>query len=122
MTGESPLRAVVARKNLIDQSPHRRFVEDYVFPWPEAGLVPESGLLPFGAMTCCISAGEQCDPDIHDQDEIAFIYRGFGEVVVGQCVSPVRQGDVVFIPRNVDHIFSNTNPEGIWLSFRCGGP
>jgi methionyl-tRNA synthetase len=105
MTDEPDTRVSVVRKRLVDQSPSDRFAEDNVLPWPEAGLPP------FGAMSCCIAPGEQCDPDQHNQDEIAFIYRGFGQITVAREVSPVREGDVVFIPRNAEHIFSNTSTE-----------
>lgn len=107
---------MIARKSLVDQSPPHGFVEDCLFPWPEAGLPP------FGAMSCCISAGARSDPDSHNQDEIAFIYRGFGEVIIGADVSPIRQGDVVLIPRNADHIFSNTSKEGDLAFFSVWWP
>jgi quercetin dioxygenase-like cupin family protein len=113
---EPDTELLVTRKSLVDRSPSRRFTEDFVLPWPEAGLPP------FGAMTCCIAPGGRCDPDRHNQDEMAFIYRGFGEIIVGQDVSPVRQGDVVFIPRNAEHIFSNTSSEGDLAFFSVWWP
>ena len=116
MADEVDARVIVARKSLADQSPSQRFVEDCVFPWPEVGLPP------FGAMTCCISPGERCDPDRHNQDEIVFVYRGHGEIASGGDVWPMSQGDVVFIPRNLEHTFSNTDPEGDFAFFSVWWP
>lgn len=116
MTAEPDAPVRVARKRLDDRSSSRRFVEDFVFPWEEAGLAP------FGAMTCSIAPGEQCDPDKHNQDEIAFIYRGSGEIIVGRHVSPVRRGEVVFIPRNAEHTFRNTGSEEEFAFFSAWWP
>ncbi|MEU8896221.1 cupin domain-containing protein [Nocardia sp. NPDC048505] len=116
MAGELPIRAMAASKSLNDHSPSHRYVEDSVFPWPEAGIPP------FGAMNCCISAGARSDPDVHNQDEIAFIHRGFGAVVIGRDVTPIRRGDVIFIPRNVDHVFDNTDGDGELAFFSVWWP
>ncbi|MFG1779014.1 cupin domain-containing protein [Micromonospora sp. NPDC049048] len=107
---------VIARKRLVTESPNERFAEGYVFPWPEAATPP------FGAMTCCISPGEKCEPDQHNQDEIAFIYRGQGQIIAGGEVWQVREGDAVFIPRNVEHTFNNTDPEGDFAFFSVWWP
>ncbi|SCL70774.1 Cupin domain-containing protein [Micromonospora citrea] len=106
----------VARKRLVNESPTGPFAEGYVFPWPEAAVPP------FGAMTCCISPGEECEPDQHNQHEIAFIYRGDGQIIVGGEAWHVSQGDVVFIPRNVEHTFSNADPDRDFAFFSVWWP
>lgn len=108
--------APVARKSLVNESPTGRFAEGYVFPWPEAAVPP------FGAMTCCISPGEKCESDRHNQDEIVFIYRGRGQIIAGGEVWQVSQGDAVFIPRNVEHTFSNTDPDRDFAFFSVWWP
>ncbi|WP_227837513.1 cupin domain-containing protein [Nocardia aurantia] len=59
-------------------------------------------------MNCCIAAGARSDPDSHNQDEVAFVYRGSGELLTGSERTALRAGDMIFLPRNVEHVFSNT--------------
>jgi mannose-6-phosphate isomerase-like protein (cupin superfamily) len=43
-----------------------------------------------------------------DHDLTVVVYRGEGELRLGAGTIPLRQGDVVFIPRGVSHAFQNT--------------
>jgi quercetin dioxygenase-like cupin family protein len=107
---------VFAVKSLADRNSGPRFVEDYVFPWPEVADPP------FGAMVCCVSPGAQTEPDQHNQDEIAFVYRGFGHVTVDGAVRQIRQGDIVFLPRAVEHTFTNLDATGDLAFFSVWWP
>lgn len=95
---EPPPRAW--KKTLVDAAGRRDFVEDYLFP-------RQIESPPFGAMTCVIAPAADCRPDVHDQDELIFIYRGRGEVSIEDATMSVTVGDVVFIPRNRNHLIKN---------------
>ena len=49
-----------------------------------------------------------------------FVLAGQGEVVIGDQVHPIRSGDVIFVPGDVEHQYRNTGAEP--LRFICSIP
>ena len=49
-----------------------------------------------------------------------FIVEGQGEITIGDEVYPVHQGDVIFVPGDVQHQYRNTGNTP--LKFICGIP
>ncbi len=44
-------------------------------------------------------------------EQVIYIIRGSGRVLVGTDVSPVREGTAVLFPRGVVHMLHNTGPD-----------
>jgi quercetin dioxygenase-like cupin family protein len=107
-SGRAPFQ--VALKSLTDPTMARPVVENYVLPWSEIETPP------FGAMNCIISPGGASNADKHNQDEIIFVYRGIGEVDVTGELLEIQAGDVVYIPKNLQHTIQNKD-DGAQLAF-----
>jgi mannose-6-phosphate isomerase-like protein (cupin superfamily) len=45
-----------------------------------------------------------------DSDVTMFLARGEGTIRIGDRVAPVKTGDVIHIPRNTVHAYTNTGP------------
>jgi mannose-6-phosphate isomerase-like protein (cupin superfamily) len=55
-----------------------------------------------------------------ETEEIYYILRGSGRMMVGSEVREVESGDAVFIPRGYTHTLENTGHEPMTLLLVCG--
>jgi mannose-6-phosphate isomerase-like protein (cupin superfamily) len=54
----------------------------------------------------------------HEQDEIYFVHRGTGELVIGTERYAFKAGDCLFVGANVQHRFENFSGDfGTWVVF-----
>ena len=54
----------------------------------------------------------------HEQDEIYFIHRGTGELVIGSERHAVEAGDCLFVAANAEHRFESFSDDfGTWVVF-----
>ncbi len=54
----------------------------------------------------------------HEQDEVYFIDRGTGELVIKEEHHSFRAGDCLFVAANVEHRFENFSSDfGTWVVF-----
>ena len=54
----------------------------------------------------------------HEQDEVYFVHRGTGEMVIEAERYPFKEGDCLFVPANVEHRFENFSSDfGTWVVF-----
>jgi mannose-6-phosphate isomerase-like protein (cupin superfamily) len=83
-----------------------------IVPW--RGQDEES---PFGAMACFLPPGADSEPDCHDQEEVMIVLSGTGAVHIAAEVGSVTTGDVVLIPRNLEHVVHNSGAKTLsWVS------
>ncbi len=75
--------------------------------------------LAHGSMSVEYYAPTGHDPQTpHEQDEIYFIHRGTGELVINGQRYPFKLGDCLFVPANISHRFENfSNDFGTWAVF-----
>ena len=66
----------------------------------------------------CRSRGHTHD----DNEEICFITKGKGIVVVGEEESKVEAGDLIYIPKEKFHLFKNPNQTALDLFFVISPP
>lgn len=75
------------------------------FPWD--GIAP-----PFGGGYCIVRPGDSTLAHVNspsDEDEMFIAIQGDAEVVLDGKATAVAQGDVVMIPRGMDHYIRNTS-------------
>ena len=54
----------------------------------------------------------------HEQDEVYFIHRGAGELVIGADRHAFKAGDCLFVGANAEHRFENFSSDfGTWVMF-----
>jgi mannose-6-phosphate isomerase-like protein (cupin superfamily) len=54
----------------------------------------------------------------HEQDELYFVVKGSGAIVIGEKKFEFAEGDSLFVPAEVDHHFENcTKDIAIWAVF-----
>ena len=54
----------------------------------------------------------------HEQDEIYFIHKGTGELVIGNDHHSFKVGDCLFVAARVEHRFENFSDDfGTWVIF-----
>lgn len=54
----------------------------------------------------------------HEQDEVYFIHKGTGALVIGEERHSFKEGDCLFVPANVEHRFENFSDDfGTWVVF-----
>ena len=64
--------------------------------------------LAHGSMSVEYYAPVDSDPQTpHDQDEVYFIHKGTGELVIGRARHPFNAGDCHFVGAHVEHRFEN---------------
>ncbi|WP_165945667.1 cupin domain-containing protein [Micromonospora sp. KC606] len=72
---------------------------------------------PLGAMACFLEAGRDSAPDCHDQDELMVVIAGTGAVTLAGERTPIGPGDLVFLPRNREHVVHSAAGTRLsWLS------
>lgn len=77
------------------------------FPWP--GITP-----PFGGGYCIVRPGTDTLAHVNspsDEDEMFIAIAGEAEVLLDGTSHRVKQGDIVMIPRGVDHFVRNDTAE-----------
>jgi methionyl-tRNA synthetase len=62
---------------------------------------------PFGSSWCVVEPGGQTEPHHHPDEEVFFIMRGRGRMVINGEEAPVSQGDVIHIPSQSNHYLRN---------------
>jgi mannose-6-phosphate isomerase-like protein (cupin superfamily) len=60
-----------------------------------------------------LAPGEEDDQIPHKQDEAYFILKGQGKVTVNGEERPVREGDLIFVPRCAAHRFHGYDETGL---------
>lgn len=85
--------------------------------WPMGE--PFAVALAHGSMSVEYYAPTDHDPQTpHEQDEIYFIHRGTGELVIDGDHYPFKAGDCLFVAANVVHRFENFSGDfGTWVVF-----
>lgn len=75
--------------------------------------------LAHGSMSVEYYAPVDSDPQTpHDQDEVYFIHKGTGELVIDRARHPFSAGDCLFVGAHVEHRFENFSKDfGTWVVF-----
>ncbi len=68
-----------------------------------------------------LKPGEHDTQEPHDTDEIYYIIRGDGYLKIKQKDSPVSEGKVFFVAKNVRHYFFG-NTKDLTVLYFFGGP
>jgi mannose-6-phosphate isomerase-like protein (cupin superfamily) len=64
--------------------------------------------LAHGSMSVVYYAPVGNDPQTpHEQDEVYFIHKGTGALVIGEKRYSFKEGDCLFVPANAEHRFEN---------------
>jgi oxalate decarboxylase/phosphoglucose isomerase-like protein (cupin superfamily) len=77
------------------------------FPWE--GIEP-----PFAGGYCIVRPGDETLAHVNspsDEDEMFIAIQGNAEVVLDGKATAISQGDIVMIPRGMDHFIRNTSEE-----------
>jgi mannose-6-phosphate isomerase-like protein (cupin superfamily) len=85
--------------------------------WPMGE--PFAVALAHGSMSVEYYAPRGDDPQTpHEQDEIYFIHKGTGELVIEEERYPFKAGDCLFVAANIVHRFENFSDDfGTWVVF-----
>ena len=67
-----------------------------------------------------VEAGGHTPHHDHWFEHQNYVIEGQGEVVIGEDVFPIKAGDIVFVPGDVQHQYRNTGD--MPLKFLCGIP
>lgn len=59
---------------------------------------------------------EKCTWHYHNNYEISFITEGSGKRIVGDSIVEFQPGDLVFIGKNLPHVWIPEKDQGIWLN------
>src|SRR3712207_8004258 len=62
-----------------------------------------------------IQPGEEIGEETHEGDQLLLFVEGEGEAVLDGASSPVRSGEMVFVPAGTLHNFVNTGSEPLRL-------
>ena len=75
--------------------------------------------LAHGSMSVEYYAPIGLDPQTpHEQDEVYFIHKGKGELVIGDDRHSFEAGDCLFVAADVEHRFENFSSDfGTWVVF-----
>ena len=85
---------------------HNEYGLDGIRTFPWEGISP-----PFGGGYCIVSPGTSTYPHVNspnDEDEMFIAIQGEAEVVLDGVATPLAQGDIVMIPRGVNHFIRNS--------------
>lgn len=55
-------------------------------------------------------------------EEIIFVFGGKGKAYVGEEVTDLKPGSVIYLPPNVEHRFVNTGDEPLWITWTLSPP
>lgn len=76
-----------------------------LYPW--ANVANPS----WGSAIATIRPGESTTPHEHDEFETFIIINGSGDMIIENDVQAVYSGDVIFIPKNMNHQLINHSKE-----------
>lgn len=82
-------------------------------------LLPWRGMVrtPWGGAWATIAAGEASELYKHDEEEIAIVVAGSGEMRVDNETRPIKKGDVVYFQPYCEHVVTNTSQEQLEVLF-----
>ena len=85
---------------------------------PDEAVTDQPCLLAFWYLARqAVSRGKSSDFHQHDdKEQVYYVLEGEGTVVAGFEAHPVREGDTVYLPRDVPHLICNDRFDG-WLSY-----
>ncbi|MGO4711411.1 cupin domain-containing protein [Bradyrhizobium sp. 2TAF24] len=82
-------------------------------------LLPWRGMVrtPWGGAWATIDPGDASELYKHDEEEIAIVVAGEGELRVDSNTRPIRKGDVVYFEPYCEHVVTNTSSEALEVLF-----
>jgi hypothetical protein len=82
-------------------------------------LLPWHGMVrtPWGGAWATIEPGDASELYKHDEEEIAIVVAGEGEIRVDNEVRPIKKGDVVYFQPYCEHVVTNTSPKALEVLF-----
>lgn len=82
-------------------------------------LLPWKGVVrtPWGGAWATIAAGEASELYKHDEEEIAIVVAGSGEMRVDSETRPIKKGDVVYFQPYCEHVVTNTSQDQLEVLF-----
>jgi mannose-6-phosphate isomerase-like protein (cupin superfamily) len=109
---ESPLKVKATVEEVLSRIPGPATVE-----WPTGERFAVA--LAHGTMSVEYYAPIGNDPQTpHEQDEVYFIHKGTGALVIGEERYSFKEGDCLFVGANVEHRFENFSDDfGTWVVF-----
>ena len=107
-----PLKTKATVEEVFSRIPGRATRE-----WPTGE--PFAVALAHGSMSVEYYAPKGHDPQTpHEQDEIYFIHKGTGELVIEGDRYSFKAGDCLFVAANIVHCFENFSDDfGTWVVF-----
>jgi Cupin domain len=82
-------------------------------------LLPWHGMVrtPWGGAWATIAPGDASELYKHDEEEIAIVVGGAGEIRVDSEVRTIKKGDVVYFQPYCEHVVTNTSSESLEVLF-----
>ncbi|MEW6642396.1 MAG: cupin domain-containing protein [Pseudomonadota bacterium] len=82
-------------------------------------LLPWRGMVrtPWGGAWATIDPGTASELYKHDEEEIAIVVAGEGELRVDSNTRPIKKGDVVYFEPYCEHVVTNTSDEALEVLF-----
>ena len=90
---------------------HARFTDEYGCLFRRLFNKDSIPDLNWGSGWTKIKQGTQTTPHQHDMQEVFFVTKGKGEVIVGNEHTNISEGDVLYIEANNEHSIKNPYPE-----------
>nr|WP_166309277.1 cupin domain-containing protein [Bradyrhizobium sp. 2S1]MCK7664910.1 cupin domain-containing protein [Bradyrhizobium sp. 2S1] len=82
-------------------------------------LLPWRGMVrtPWGGAWATIAPGSASELYKHDEEEIAIIVSGEGQMRVDSEIRKIKKGDLVYFQPYCEHVVTNTSPEALEVLF-----
>lgn len=82
-------------------------------------LLPWHGMVrtPWGGAWATIAPGDASELYKHDEEEIAIVVSGEGEIRVDRDTRSIKKGDVVYFEPFCEHVVTNTSPGNLEVLF-----
>jgi mannose-6-phosphate isomerase-like protein (cupin superfamily) len=81
-----------------------------LFPWPNH-VDTKRQLTEFGCVWVIVDPNTSVDRHAHDEEEAFIVISGSAELMIGSEEARISAGDVVYIPRLVEHQIRNISNE-----------
>lgn len=77
--------------------------------WKSAFITGKSAQVVFMNISPATNVSNDIGTETHKFDQIIYIVEGNGKIMLGDKSSPVKSGDMIFIPEGVSHNLTNLN-------------
>lgn len=77
----------------------------------------------WGCAIATVAPGQATTLHGHDEEETFIITKGTGRITIGGESGDIVAGDVIYLPRNLEHTIKNTSTDDLeFITIYWGGP